>query len=310
MKIRLRYLAFFVCLIILISILRAQVSSSAETKGSYFKTLQQTLIKDGFDQAWINSLYSKPEVYFETEGVSRFLVHREATLNYDQFASPDSIQRARQYMQTYKSILENTEQSYGVDKEIITAIILIESQFGTLMQGPSTLNILSTMASLANPNIRNMLWKEATRSRKLSRKRYEKWAQRKSKWAYIELKAFLKYTAKEDIDPSAVYGSYAGAVGIAQFMPSNILAYAKDGDNDGKVDLFTHADAIASIANYLKYYGWNADINRAKAEKVIFRYNRSTYYVDAVLKISDLLNPNKAKVGDTPDPLITGLSLH
>lgn len=278
--------------LILVLILSSQISVSAQTNSIYFKTLQQTLIKDGFDQARINVLYSKPEVYFETEGVSRFLAHREATLNYAQFASPYSIQKARQYMEKHKSILENTEKSYGVDKEIVTAIILIESRFGTLMDGPSTLNILSTMASLADPDVRKMFWNEVTRSRELSRKKYEKWAKQKSKWGYTELKAFLEYTAQENIDPLTVYGSYAGAVGIAQFMPSNILVFAKDGDNDGKVDLFNHADAITSIANYLKHYGWHAEINREKAAKVILRYNRSTYYVDTVLTISELLYPD------------------
>jgi len=273
-------------------ILSAQISVSAQTNNSYFKALQQTLIKDGFDQARINALYSKPEVHFETEGVSRFLVHREATLNYAQFASPDSIQKARQYMEKHKSILENTEKTYSVNKKIVTAIILIESRFGTLMDGPSTLNILSTMASLADPNVRKMFWNEVARSSKLSREKYEKWAKKKSKWGYTELKAFLEYTAQENIDPLTVYGSYAGAVGIAQFMPSNILAFARDGDNDGKVDLFNHADAITSIANYLKHYGWHAEINREKAAKVILRYNYSPYYVDTVLTISELLYPD------------------
>ena len=151
------------------------------------------------------------------------------------------------------------------------------------------MNMLSTMASLYDSNVRDMFWNETLKSQKLSRKRYEKWTRKKSNWAYNELKAFLKYTARENIDPVTVYGSYAGALGIAQFMPSSILAYAKDGNNDGQIDLFNHADAITSIASYLKHFGWHPGIDKKGAKKVIYRYNKSNYYVDAILKISVLL---------------------
>jgi membrane-bound lytic murein transglycosylase B len=93
----------------------------------------------------------------------------------------------------------------------------------------------------------------------------------------------------ENVDPVAIKGSYAGAMGISQFMPSNIPELAKDGNNDGSIDLFNHADAIASIAFYLKHHGWKPGISRQKAEKVVHHYNHSERYVDTVLKISKLL---------------------
>ncbi|MBW1754519.1 MAG: lytic murein transglycosylase, partial [Deltaproteobacteria bacterium] len=102
-----------------------------------------------------------------------------------------------------------TFKSYGVDKEIITAIILVETRLGNFLGGPSTVNMLSTMASLYDSNVRDMFWNETLKSQKLSMKKYEKWARRKSNWAYSELKAFLKYTARENIDPVTVNGSYA-----------------------------------------------------------------------------------------------------
>lgn len=284
-----RYLLFISYMLPLLLVLSADAPALAINSEPYFKTLQKRLIQDGFEKGRIKELYGRPQVYFETKGVSRFILHREATLNYDQFSSPASILKARQYMQKHKPILASTSKSYGVDKEVITAIILVESQLGNFLGGPSTVNMLSTMASLYDPNVRDMFWDETLKSQKLSRKRYEKWARKKSKWAYTELKAFLKYTAGENVDPVTVYGSYAGALGIAQFMPSSILAFAKDGNNDGQIDLFNHADAIASIASYLKHYGWHPGIDKKGAKKVIYRYNKSNYYVDAVLKISTLL---------------------
>ncbi len=72
-------------------------------------------------------------------------------------------------------------------------------------------------------------------------------------------------------------------------MPSNILALAKDGNMDGCVDLFNHADAIASIASYLQHHGWQAKIDDKKAYKILLRYNYSKYYANIILKIAKLL---------------------
>ena len=102
-------------------------------------------------------------------------------------------------------------------------------------------------------------------------------------------KAFLNHVSQEGYDPVGINGSFAGAMGISQFMPSNIPELAKDGNGDGRIDLFDHADAIASIAYFLKRHGWRPGIDRAKAEKVIYHYNHSDRYVEAVLKISEIL---------------------
>ena len=279
---------FVLLIIVFISFTPAVVHAKDSDK--YFETLQENLIKDGFDKNTIIRLYSNPKVYFETKKASLFLSHREAVLNYDQFTSPGNIQKSRKYMAKHKPELLRAEKKYGVNKEIITAIILIETRLGIRVGGPSVLNMLSTLASLSDPDVRNMFWDKASKSNKLTKKKFEKWAGRKSKWAYNELKAFLTYTTRENIDPVRIYGSYAGAMGIPQFMPSNILAFAQDGNNDGRVDLFNHADAIMSIATYLKHYGWHSGIKRKGAYKVIYRYNHSRPYVDTVLEVARLLN--------------------
>ena len=255
----------------------------------YFESLTERLIKDGLDKDRISGLYSKPEVFFETKGISRFLDHREAELNYAQFSSKKSIGNALKYMKQHEEILKRTEEAYGVDKEIITAIILVETRLGTLLGGPSVLNTLSSIAALADADVRDMFWRKVSKSSRLTRRQFEKWVKRKSSWAYKELKAFLNYTAKENMDPVAVSGSYSGAMGIAQFMPTNVLAFAKDGDNNQSIDVFNHSDAIISIANYLKHYGWYPGIGGKKAYKVIYHYNHSRQYVDTILKVSELL---------------------
>jgi membrane-bound lytic murein transglycosylase B len=238
-----------------------------------FSTVKKRLITDGFNPTKINRLYARPQVFFEADGVTILFTYTEAKVDYDQFTNNWSIRKAKQYMQKHEGDLIRTEKAFGVDRKIITAIMLVETGLGASVGTRSALNTLSTMAALMDP----------------SRKKFEKKAAARSKWAYKELKAFLKYAHREGFDPALIPGSFAGAVGVAQFMPTSILAYGKDGNNDGTVDMLNHADSMASIANYLKSHGWRSGQSRKKAEKVIFHYNHSTYYVNTILKISQRL---------------------
>ena len=282
----------FIGLAVLLAIAVAAMSGAAQelaTMDAVFEPLKRQLISDGFDEKKINELYNSSQVSFNTKGISRFLTYREGKLNYDQFVSGRSISKAKKYMDKYEPELKKAQQAYGVDPEIITAIILVETRLGTGTGKSSVMSTLSTIAALQNPQIREQFWKEVSQKHKVKRERYDKWVNRKPKWAYKELKALLEYSARENMEPDKIRGSFAGAMGISQFMPSNIIAYAKDGDKDGRVDLFTHADAIASVANYLKRHGWYPGIEGKKAFKVVWSYNHSDYYVETIFKISDKL---------------------
>lgn len=256
---------------------------------SAFLDLQKRLQSDGFDTAMIDRLYRRPETQFDDRSVSLFFMHTEARLNYDQFLSSDSIQKASRYMKVHEQALQAAETSQGVDKEVITAIILVETRLGTYLGNSSVLNTLSSMAALSDLRIRQQLWERLPADRRIEESRFREKAAQKSKWAYVELKALLTYASQEDMDPSTIQGSYAGALGISQFMPSNILAYAKDGSQDGKIDLFDHADAIMSVASYLKQFGWKKGIDSSGAQAVVYKYNHSNYYVQTVLKVAERL---------------------
>lgn len=256
---------------------------------NYFGPLKKRLVQDGFAETKIDSIFSKTGVALELDGISAYFKHSEAKLNYDQFLSDTSIKNAKQYMSDNEDALLQAEILYRVDKEIITAIILVETRLGTFLGKSSIFNILATMASLEDAQTRNLIRELLTKSSRPSKKKFDKWSKRKSQWAYAELKAFIKYTSREKIDPADVYGSYAGALGIAQFMPSNALTLAKDGNADGQVDLFNHTDAIASIANYLKHFGWHPGIEGKKAFQVLYKYNHSKYYVKTLLNIAKRL---------------------
>jgi membrane-bound lytic murein transglycosylase B len=257
--------------------------------GVYFVNLKMKLIADGFSREVVENLYNRPKVKFDAKGVSNFFTYRESRLNYGQFLSHRSLRNAGKYIDRHEEHLILAEKRYGVDRYVITAIILVETKLGTYLGNRSIFNTLSTMASLSDAGVRQKLWDQIPKKRRISPEKFETKADVKSRWAYTELKAFLTHAAREKIDPLSINGSFAGAMGIAQFMPSNVLAHARDGNGDGRVDLFDHADAIFSIANYLKNFGWHPAIEREKSYNVLLRYNYSKYYVNTILSVAERL---------------------
>lgn len=145
------------------------------------------------------------------------------------FLTEARIRGGKQFLKDFKTELEAAEKQYGVDKEIIAAIIGVETFYGQRMGTHRVLDALATLA-FDYPQ-RPLFWRE--------------------------LKALFALADKEQLDIATLRGSYAGAMGYGQFIPTSYLAYAVDGDGDGRRDLLTNPhDAIASVANYFKRHGW------------------------------------------------------
>lgn len=146
------------------------------------------------------------------------------------FITPDRIRLGVAYWHTHRKIFKRIQQDYGVDPSIVIGIIGVETLYGTHKGTYQALGALSTLAFHYPP---------------------------RSKFFSKELAKFLVLTQKHHLDIATLKGSYAGALGIPQFMPSSYLYYGVNYDHNKKIDLFTdHDDAIASVANYLKKEGW------------------------------------------------------
>ena len=115
---------------------------------------------------------------------------------------------------------------------------------------------------------------------------------RRSKWAQKELVAYLSYCYTDNIPPHSIVGSYAGAFGYGQFIPTSFKSYAKDGNKDGIRQPFVWADVFASIANYLVKNGYpvNDKSDSKKVYKSVYAYNHADNYVKAVLELREELN--------------------
>jgi len=143
------------------------------------------------------------------------------------------------FWQENEAVLAAVEEKYGVPAEIIVAIIGVETYYGGNTGSHRIIDALSTLA-FAYP--------------------------KRSKFFTRELENFLILCREEKMNPLEPLGSYAGAMGIPQFMPSSYRAYAVDFENDAKRDIWNNpADAIASVANYFVKHHW------AKGEAIAFK---------------------------------------
>lgn len=268
----------------------------AYCEASPFATLQERLVRDGFDKSTIRALYLRPEATFDEKSITAYFLHRESTLNYDQFLTRSSIGDASNYLRKHGRAFQRARELYGVEGEIVTAILLVESRLGTYKSKRLVFKTLSNLAALDDTANRDMLWYDYVKDRARGTKdEFDKWARRKSDWAYRELKAYLKYVKAQNLDPLSLRGSYAGALGFAQFVPSSVLKFGIDGNKDGQINLSQHRDAIESVANYLKRHGWKPQQNRDEAFRVLLCYNHSKYYADTILEVAERLSGNRRK---------------
>ena len=153
------------------------------------------------------------------------------------FVEPVRIRAGLRFWQQNQAALERAEREYGVPAEIIVGIIGVETLYGQQMGNFRVMDALTTLAfdfPAAHPR-----------------------AAERTEFFRRELEQFLSLSNRSNFDPFEPRGSYAGAMGLGQFMPSSWVRHAIDFDGDGRIDLFkSPADAIGSVANYFIGHGW------------------------------------------------------
>ncbi|RMD69128.1 MAG: lytic murein transglycosylase B [Gammaproteobacteria bacterium] len=145
------------------------------------------------------------------------------------FITAARIRSGRAFLKDHDDLLRRAEDTYGVPASVIVAILGIETRYGRYTGRHRVMDALTTLGF-----------------------RYPK----RGRFFRSELEQFLLMTREEGLDPLAVKGSYAGAMGWGQFIPSSFRHYSVDFDGDGRRDLWHAADAIGSIAHYLSAHGW------------------------------------------------------
>ncbi len=244
-------------------------------------------LKGVVPEEYIDKVFSSPKLTYLPNIMIRRLTWKEVELPYYQFLEKDRIERARAFMKTHRKLLEKIEQTFGVEKEVITAIFLVETDLGRRVGRFPVINVFYSLALSGEKGLfeRFIKGSEISLNDPVIKRKWQK----RSSWAYKELLYLIQIAYKNKWDPFSIKGSIFGAFGYPQFVPRSYLIYGYDWDKDGKVDLYSIPDALASIANYLKIEGYKKDADRAYKKKIIMKYNISEPYAETVLAIAEKL---------------------
>ncbi len=280
-------------------LLNPQVKADVKPKSpikSYTLKLEEELIKDlkgKVPSTFIKRVFSSPKLKFLPGLMIRRLTWKEAKLPYYQFLEPARIKRAYCFLIYNKEFLNSLEKRFGVDKEVLTAIFLVETNLGKNTGKFPVINVFYSLALAKHLDLLKNLAKQ--KGVRLTDPKVVRFIEKRSDWAYNELLYFLEICYKNHWNPFDVKGSVFGAFGYPQFVPKSYLTYGYDWNGDGIVDLYNVQDALASIANYLKKEGYSLSSTFQEKKKVIMKYNISEPYADTVLKVAQALKAMEKK---------------
>ncbi len=213
--------------------------------------------KHGFDRSWLRQLMQGAEYRQNiVDAISRPAEAKPWSQYRPIFVTPDRAREGVLFWNNNQALLEQAENEYGVPPEIIVAIIGVETRYGTHSGKYPVLDSLSTLA-FGYP--------------------------KRAKFFRRQLEEFLLLSREEELDIQTAKGSYAGAMGMPQFIPSSYRSYAVDFDGDGRRDLLlNNTDVIGSVAAYFKQHKWRPGdpiTSRARATS-----NRHQRYLEAGMK--------------------------
>jgi membrane-bound lytic murein transglycosylase B len=208
--------------------------SATALSGAEKEFAAQMAEQHGFDRAWVEqqldaARHQQDIIDAITRPAEAMPWHRYRKI----FMTDERIDGGVEFLRTHRELLERAEAEYGVAPEIVTAIIGVETKYGQVTGKHRVIDALKTLG-FGYP-------KRADFFRK-------------------QLEEFLLMMREEEMDPQQPLGSYAGAMGMPQFIPSSFRAFAVDFDKDGKRDLWDNtADVIGSVANYFAEHDWRRD---------------------------------------------------
>ena len=224
---------FFIYIILCFSCLNYSVYAGTDSFKIWLETFEKKALKKGvsketFDLAMSNVKFLPKVIEYDRYQPEFY----EDTINYiSKRTKKEKIRSGINLYNNNKLLINSIDDEFLVEKELLLALMGIETNFGTYV---GKMDIVSSLATLS----------------------FDK---RRSEYFTNELIIMLQLIEKNILDHKALYGSWAGAFGNFQFMPSTIMDYAIDYDNDNKIDLKSLRDSFASAANYLNKLGWKKD---------------------------------------------------
>lgn len=257
--------------------------------------LDDIAARDGFDRAALDDLISKVR-YVDTAVQLMKPAPPGKPKNWQaysaRFIEPVRINAGVKFWNENADALARAEREYGVPAEIIVGIIGVETVYG---RNTGRFRVLDALATLAFS--------------------YPESPNRTARMEFFkgELENALLFARKDGIDPLTLLGSYAGAIGLPQFMPSSIMKYAVDFDGDSHIDLRNStSDAIGSVANFLVQHGWKRDDPAIITYPATVSPNRAWEKfigqgLEAKFRLEELQAAGVSSVANPPQNMLFGL---
>jgi len=251
--------------------LREQIQAAAVTQGQALPNHEETyrivlrrLAGFGVPESYVLSAFSDPRVQILESVVERFKKPAES-LPYEDyrriFITEAKIQAGIQFYAEHKELLSDVGRRSGVDTLILVSLVGVETHYGRAPGSTPVFSALYTITRRIPP---------------------------RSEWAGRELAELLKLCHREGFDPHGLAGSYAGAFGFGQFLPSSFNAYAVDFDGDGRRRYDDWPDVLGSVANYLTAHGYRSGADPVPGSPIwqaLYAYNHSDNYVRVILEL-------------------------
>ncbi len=273
-------------------LLRTAKADTCKTPNErFFAPVIKELLTQGADSGFVKMIVNDPRTAFNETLVRINVIGQKKKADYSHNYTDYSVRSVQEFVEEHDSLLAAQEKKYGVPKEVVAALLWVETKHGTITGLHHVPSVYLSVAMCAQPefiekNKKAMHEKfdgEEAEAKELEEK-IEQRAEKKAKWAIKELLALRQMQGILPLPIMNLYGSWAGAFGWSQFLPSSYLRAAVDGNGDGKVDLFQIADAVFSVGNYLNTAGWGSDKNQQR--RALYNYNNSDDYVSAILALA------------------------
>lgn len=211
----------------------------------------------------------------------------------------EGVLKSEEFIEKNKKAFLSVERRDHVPASVIAALLWIETKHGRLTGKYHVLSAFGHMVQTTRKDVIKELTSLAIESEKSKNrptkhlaKLLRKRAQYKSDWALEQLKALEKLHKKDKKMAEELLGSFAGAFGIPQFIPTSYWTYAKPLKTGKVADLYNPDDAISSVGNYLKKEGWNTK-RKTRQMKALMHYNNSQDYAESILALSEKITASQ-----------------
>jgi len=267
------------------------LSPSSVTGVTHLTRAARIARQNGVDSAFIASLLRTSRTAFDARFVRINVTNYAQKTNYSHNHNELGVRRVRDFVERNDSILQRIDSMYNVPPEVIASLLWVESKHGTVMGKYHVASVFLSVLLSCEPeflelNTTSVMLQSGIDSLKIDsiRSVVERKAIKKVQWATDQLKAMAAIDRRGAINVKTLDGSWAGAFGMTQFLPSSYVSWAVDGNGDGAINLNDLDDAMYSVANYLHSNGWGT--TTAEQRAAVYHYNNSQAYVDAVLTLT------------------------